>query len=180
LGRRAGTRSRAIRPRRGERTPGLAISPASSSGRSTRPSAISRSSTSARRSRGASGSGFLNREVVQLVLALAPDLGDVAKTAGRDEPGTCATTLDQRIREQGRRMHEAVEAGRVEVESGQIASMPSITARAGSPCVVSTLRLKDRPAIVVVDATSVKVPPMSMPRERAGAFIDSIVCGGCE
>ena len=45
-------------------------------------------------------------QVVQLELALAADLERVAEALGGDEPGHGAATLDQRVGEQRRRVHD--------------------------------------------------------------------------
>ena len=51
---------------------------------------------------------FLDRQVVQRVLAFAANLQHVSESARRDQPGGCAFALDQRVREQRRRMHHAM------------------------------------------------------------------------
>ena len=50
-------------------------------------------------------------DVVELVLALAPDLERVAETLGRDEPGRCALALDQRVAEQRGGVHQPADVG---------------------------------------------------------------------
>ena len=50
-------------------------------------------------------------DVVELVLALAPDLQRVAEALGGDEPGRRALALDQRIGEERRGMHHAADVG---------------------------------------------------------------------
>jgi len=49
--------------------------------------------------------------------------------------------------------------------SPRIAPTPATTARTGSSCVVSTLRLHCRPVSWSYTTTSVNVPPMSIPSE---------------
>ena len=56
--------------------------------------------------------GLDDADIVELVLALAPDLERVAEALGRDEPGRCALALDQRVAEQRRGVHQSADVRR--------------------------------------------------------------------
>ena len=95
------------------RTSALAASrsSASPSGRSTCPSASIRSSTVRRRSRGTSGLGLLEEQVVEVVAHLGADLQHVAESAGGDQPDPGSGPLDDGVGDQGGAVHDAVDVG---------------------------------------------------------------------
>ena len=63
--------------------------------------------------------GLDDLDVVELVLALAPDLERVAEALGRDEPGRRALALDQGVGEERGRVHHAADVGGGDVALGQ-------------------------------------------------------------
>ena len=111
--------------------------------------------------------GSVLQQVVQIGARRSPQFQEVAEAARGDEAGARALVLQQRVGHHGGGVRQQRHVGRIDRFASSPCRMPSITAWPKSCGVVGSLAIAMRPVASSTSATSVKVPPMSMPIRHA-------------